>query len=47
MAILDLQGLEEHPLSRRTAGHSGASKDCFNTGGSGGAHFSGLSLLLC
>ena len=49
MAILDLQGLEEHPLSRRTAGHSGASKDCFNTGGGGGGgtHFSSLSLLLC
>ena len=46
MAILDLQGLEEQPLSRRTAGHSGASKDCFNTGGHGG-HISSLSLLLC
>lgn len=48
MAILDLQGLEEHPLSRRTAGHSGASKDCFNTGGGGGGvDVSSLSLLLC
>lgn len=47
MAILDLQGLEEHPLSRRTAGHSGASKDCFNTGSDGGGNVSSLSLLLC
>lgn len=39
MAILDLQGMEEEPVSKRAAWHSGASKNCGN--------HSGLSLLLC
>ena len=43
MAILDLQGMEEEPVSKGAAGHSGASKNC----GNGGPHFSSLSLLLC
>ena len=40
MAILDLQGMEEEPVSPGPAGHSGSSKNC-------GPHFSSLSLLLC
>jgi hypothetical protein len=43
MAILDLQELETETPSGPEAGHSGASKNCGNGGGS----FSGLSLLLC
>ena len=39
MAILDLQGMDEEPVSPGPAGHSGASKNCGN--------HSGLSLLLC
>jgi hypothetical protein len=40
VAVLDVQGMDEEPVSGRVAGHSGASKNCGN-------HFSGLSLLLC
>lgn len=48
MAILDLQGMEEQPISKRAAGNSGASKDCdFGGGGGGHGHVSSLSLLLC
>lgn len=43
MAVLDLQGLEEQPMTPRRGNHSGASKNC----GNGGNDFSGLSLLLC
>lgn len=44
MALLDLQGMDEQPVGRRVAGHSGASKNC---GNNGGPHGSFLSLLLC
>ena len=43
MAILDLQGMEEKPVSGNP-GHSGASKNC---GNGGGPHVSSLSLLIC
>jgi hypothetical protein len=46
MSILDLQGMQAPSEVR--AGNSGASKDCFNTGGGHhGGHVSTLSVALC